>query len=600
MNFFKHKKEKFGLITAILLSALLIPKMAKAAFFEGLGLSVVETLVRGFLFIFQYIAGMLVTLGGGLVDFTLDININQLGSQTEIISIGWQVARDVANLGFVLAIIIIALATIVRFKEYSAKKLLPKLIGAALIVNFSLAIAGVFLDFSHTLTRFFIDTQMQGIETVGENITAAFGPQKFYTQELAEGEDAPPPDFENTGSDFSGAFLSSILGAVFSVVFTFLAFLTLIALSILLIIRFVYIAFLLIISPIAWLFWVIPGLEGQFKTWWDKFLQWTFFAPAVSFFIYLALVSVDSLSANMSAQTVGSGFSGGVANIITQGSQMVIVAGLLIGGLFAAQEMGIKGSKTAIGIAKNAGGNIKGYAQNKARNLGQRAVTAGSQRARSAGAASDEEGRSYAERAASTAAQIPVVGRAFRGTAERIGNRRKELENEVEERQKDLSNITSSDLKSRITRSGGLTNPVEASAYAAEAADRGMTSSLDDDAMEKLISAAKSTGTEDKIINRRPDMASEFGKDTSSVVRGLSSDDVTKVDDVSFENPDVVLNLSKNHVKKLGSKGDPEKKEKIINTINQSINQVDQLDETQQNALNRVNDFIKQNPNWQV
>jgi hypothetical protein len=55
----------------------------------------------------------------------------------------------VANLGFVLFIILIALATIVRYQDYEAKKLLPRLIAAAILVNFSIAIPTVILNFTH-------------------------------------------------------------------------------------------------------------------------------------------------------------------------------------------------------------------------------------------------------------------------------------------------------------------------------------------------------------------------------------------------------------------------------------------------------------------
>jgi len=129
------------------------------------------------------------------------------------------------------------------------------------------------------------------------------------------------------------------------------------AFAFMLMVRYVTLALLLILAPLAWLFWVIPDLEGMFKNWWHSFFKWVFFAPAVSFFIYIALESAKGL-ANASAATAATGgnfISGALKNIMVQGSQMILLSGLMIGGLIAAQKMGVYGANGAIGIAKRAG-----------------------------------------------------------------------------------------------------------------------------------------------------------------------------------------------------------------------------------------------------
>lgn len=91
------------------------------------------------------------------------------------VSIGFGISLQIANVVFVIAIIAIAFATILRWKEYEAKKLLSKLILATLLVNFSLLIAGVMLDASNVFTLYFISQDKVNAEGIGE----AFSPQIF-------------------------------------------------------------------------------------------------------------------------------------------------------------------------------------------------------------------------------------------------------------------------------------------------------------------------------------------------------------------------------------------------------------------------------------
>jgi len=104
--------------------------------------------------------------------------INTLGfdiATHPAVSIGFGISLQIANVVFVIAIIAIAFATILRWKEYEAKKLLSKLILATLLVNFSLLIAGVMLDASNVFTLYFISQDKVNAEGIGE----AFSPQIF-------------------------------------------------------------------------------------------------------------------------------------------------------------------------------------------------------------------------------------------------------------------------------------------------------------------------------------------------------------------------------------------------------------------------------------
>ena len=271
-------------------------------------------------------------------------------------------------MGFVLAIIIIAFATILRFQEYGAKKLLTRLIVMALLVNFSFVIAAGFINVSNAFTNFFLQTRIGGVSSsfnLAGSITGAFNPQRLLVAEETGGAIPPPLVIEDEAGGFatvSTALLVSVAGLFFSTAFLLILVITYGAMAIMFIIRYIALTFLIIISPIAWLLWAVPKMSGQFDKWWSEFLKWVFFAPIMSFFIYLALVAADQLQfENMKILGGGGilGFSDIIRNLVMQGSQMVVLAGILLGGLMVANSMSIHGASGAMGLVKGAGNKVK-------------------------------------------------------------------------------------------------------------------------------------------------------------------------------------------------------------------------------------------------
>ncbi len=372
---FLGKIKKFLKLTAIglliiLPVSFLFPQTTHAAFFGLLpDLSpggIAAAVFRVIAFIFNFIFGLFFILGGILVNAMMQLNANILNQENALVGIGWTLSRDIANLGFVLMMIIIAVATILRYKAFNANTLLPKLIGAAIIVNFSLTIAGVFVTFSNSLTNVFLNGKMGG-DMVGA-IDNAFGPQKL----LLPPENPPPPDPSQQGSAAGGvtaAILTSIAGLVFTTLFTALAAFVLLVFAFMLMMRYIWLSFLMMVAPLVWLFWVFPPLNKLFSEWWSKFLTWVFFAPAVSFFIYVALTSAQFLGkVSISTASVGSALE----TTFSQGVQMLILGGIMLGGLIAAQSMGIAGAKGAVGVAQRAGKGIKTGFSNYAKQQGGR------------------------------------------------------------------------------------------------------------------------------------------------------------------------------------------------------------------------------------
>ena len=475
----------------------------------GLALDAVNLAVEGILYVITFIAGVVFWLGAQLISFFFSLN-NQI-LDIPMVTIGWGIVRDIANLGFVLAIIVIALATIVRYQEYGAKKILPKLIAAAILVNFSLTLGGVILDFSNTITGFFLDrasptsVSSGGLFHIADELATAFSPQKLAIVATTTSA-AIISKTQDT--------LNSIASLFFAGAFTLLSALTLLGIALMLLTRFIWLILLLIVSPITWFFWVIPDLSGEFKKWWSSFFKWCFYAPTLSFFLYLTILSVDKLKdLNVAYQQSAVAIFNGVDPTKTasihilsgfqQISNMVVIVGLLIGGLMVAQSMSGTGADQMMKLATKAGKGVGKWAGGRAKqtgkNVGRRALAGGV----------DESGKTRLERVGAKLGKIPLVGRAFTGISAASSKAKDSMKKEVEEKEKKYDVRTVDDLNAIAERKINNT-PQDDVALMKSIAKKGGWNKLKDTTKNRLVGSAKRLGAGDQITPLIPQLAGEF------------------------------------------------------------------------------------------
>lgn len=217
----------------------------------------------------------------------------------------WRIVRDFANLGFVLAIMVIAIGFILRLQTYGSNRTLTRLIVAAVLVNFSLVIAGVFIDAANIMTRFFMTGFGVMDGQIGWRLADATGARAMHasmTDLFPQGAtllDHLRVIWHGLVDDFSLVHDFSIAGRIlfntlFVTIFFIMAVAALGALIVMLLIRVAHLWFLLIFAPLAWLSWVFPAFESNWKQWWQVFLRWTFFAPIVTFFLMLSLAIISN------------------------------------------------------------------------------------------------------------------------------------------------------------------------------------------------------------------------------------------------------------------------------------------------------------------
>lgn len=321
----------------------------------------ISTVFKGIGYFLGFIAGMILGLGGWLVGFALKLNENLLASP--MITLGWQIVLQFTNLGFILAIIVMAFATIFRMETYAMKQTLWKLIVAALLVNFSLVIAGAFIDIAQNLSNLFLQKVSLDPISFSTELGALFNAQGFLAvkQEVLSSN-----ALRGVATGAFGAILNLVGSIFFTAGFTFIAALMLLAIAVMLLIRYVFLGLLLIVSPIVWLFWIFPATAEYWKKWWHHFLRWTFFAPIMLFFLYLAIISMRGSPEYFrqvlpnNAQ-IGTNFTFGLDVV----GNFVIVLGLLFGGLMAANATGIAGAGMAMTAAQKVGKGFGGWVGRK-------------------------------------------------------------------------------------------------------------------------------------------------------------------------------------------------------------------------------------------
>jgi len=496
------------------------------------------------------VMGLLLIGGAWLVKLGLQFNDNVFNSPA--VQTGFSVSLAIANLGFVLGIIIIAIATIIRNQTYGIKQLLWKLVVMAILVNFGLVITAPIVGFANSMSNYFINATSPSTATGGyvmyvNTMMTAFQPQTPIENGSTGAVSSICSVLNYAGLPFSAicgiqsaitntssasdTLWQNTMALMFDVAFSGVAAFTFICLAILLIVRYLMLGGLLIVLPLAWLTYVFPKFDNSFSKWWNTFVKWTFFPPLALFFIYLAFITAtsvgnttnatsgttnntylasalggknpgasDSLEQSLSKQT---GLGGGV---VEQAADEVLLVGLMIMGLMFALSLSGKAGSTVVNGATHASMAVANYAGRK----GKRIV---GDRIRTAGTRYNPETRETTtalQRFGSSLQGVP----GLRGAGAAIANRtapKAVQEDRKEDIKKyidgNLKNLDNDGLRSRATAMTAFANPTVAAALAQEIARRDMTNDPKiAPMMDKYVDVAEKMGTAEAVFNNRPDL----------------------------------------------------------------------------------------------
>ncbi|MBU4284871.1 hypothetical protein KKF60_03265 [Patescibacteria group bacterium] len=394
-----NTKSKFKIvipiiILAVVVSGLAMPSSVNAGVLHEAGKGIFSVLGE----IIRTCLMKLLTTAVSLFEGALGIGFDS--KTTEVVKTGWTACRDFANMLFILIMVIIAFGTILRIEQYGVKKLLPKIIGIALLINFSFVLCSVIVDFSNITANFFIKDIKGKIGSQGGEkgmITAVFADAFNITGTaitITDCDNIYKGLISNCKSDADcvenangilkkcrkdqgievkvedEAFLDIFFGIVLGSIVMIMAIFALSAGALMILFRIIAIWFLITIVPLAFICYALPGLQENWKKWWTKFLHWCIFAPAYTFFIWIA-IQIATTQANKKIGMIASQYAitGNykvTANAFQSnpGGELIsffIIIGFLVGSIVVAQALGIHGANAVMKIATDTKKGVAGW-----------------------------------------------------------------------------------------------------------------------------------------------------------------------------------------------------------------------------------------------
>jgi len=304
------------------------------------------------IYFFAYVIGLLLTF---VIKVLIDVAGYNDFINVEAVKQGWVIVRDLCNMFFVLVILVIAFATILKYENYHVKKLLPKLLIMAVLINFSKTICGLIIDFAQVIMLTFVN----GFGQYGENnLVELFQIKKFLAFSGSSEEAKAIGAWETAGA---------ILAGFFALVVTLIVVLILLFV---LVFRVIMLWVYVILSPLAFILSAFPAGARYAQQWWGEFSKQVIVGPILAFFIWLALTTAHQSGEFLSGKYT-KGDAGGTKYDLCAGENSlfcgdsfqtyIITIALLIGGLIVTQQLGgMAGAAAGKGIGWIRGGAALG------------------------------------------------------------------------------------------------------------------------------------------------------------------------------------------------------------------------------------------------
>lgn len=272
----------------------------------------------------------------------IDVNKHVGFYDNSFVRTGWVATRDIANWFFIVILIAISLGTILGLEEYNARRLLPKLIIVALLINFSLFITGLVVNVAQLFMVFFVNS-LGGYNAFSQGLLTA-----------------------GIGEQYALGGGAGITGNLFRIIFYAMAAFVFVYLGILLIIRIVMLWLSMILAPIAFLSSILPATSGFFNDWMKKFLDWSIFGVFAAFFVWLSTYLMDYMvtvqKATSNIQLTGSGNAPDVFRNLGLILQYITILAFLLAAIRISKDMAGRAANLASGAMAVGAGAALGLA----------------------------------------------------------------------------------------------------------------------------------------------------------------------------------------------------------------------------------------------
>ena len=265
---------------------------------------------------------------------------------------GWDFFRNIANAIFAVIFLWIIFSQIsnVGVSNYGIKKILPRLIIGALLVNLSYYLCQIFVDLSNILGHTLKDALESGAGEIGTNSEA-------------------------TG--LGSGIITAILGFTGAALFVALAvglptlaagFLAIMTVFIILVVRQAGIILLVAISPVAFAAWLLPNTEDLFKKWMKMFRGLLLVFPIISLLYGAGKLAGAVLASSATVDPNNPDETMQLVALAATTMPLIATPFVLQSSLSSLGSIGAKIGKMSAGAHSRLAGNIKGTAKGRTDN----------------------------------------------------------------------------------------------------------------------------------------------------------------------------------------------------------------------------------------
>lgn len=325
------------------------------------------------------IASLITYMSGVILNFVVQYTVVDMKEHIEeagAINKAWKAIRDIANMSFIFVLLYAAIRTIIG-ADKDVKKLIVRVIVVAILINFSLFFTKVIIDTSNIMAVTFYDAIAPGaLNGTAKSLGGKTGianslmdPLKITTL------------WKVDGLEGTQMLVIGIMGTIFSLIAAFVFF----SIAIMFVIRFVVLIFTLILSPLAFMAFILPQLDKYRKQWWDALSGQAFFAPIYFLLTWIVIIIARGLltsipgSGTIKEAITGSVGADGKTLVPLDGSirlvmNFIIMIVLLIASLITAKEWANKAGPGVTGLTKWAMGAAGGATLGMAGRFGRGTV----------------------------------------------------------------------------------------------------------------------------------------------------------------------------------------------------------------------------------
>ena len=265
---------------------------------------------------------------------------------------GWDFFRNIANAIFAVIFLWIIFSQIsnVGVSNYGIKKILPRLIIGALLVNLSYYLCQIFVDLSNILGHTLKDALESGAGEIGTTSEAAGWGSAIAATIVGVGGVA--------------AFAALAIG-IPTLAAGFLAIMTV---FIILVVRQAGIILLIAISPIAFAAWLLPNTEDLFKKWMKMFRGLLLVFPIISLLYGAGKLAGAVLASNATVDPNNPDETMQLVALAATTMPLIATPFVLQNSLSSLGSIGAKIGKMSANAHSRLAGNVKGTAKRRVDN----------------------------------------------------------------------------------------------------------------------------------------------------------------------------------------------------------------------------------------